>query len=90
MNRHVQALRRRFLPALLSAVVAASSMLTVAVPTSALARTAAPGKATLAPQRGRISKDLLDEVKWDMINEWAQTRRAPKHAAWMHEKAFTA
>ena len=31
----------------------------------------------------------LDEVKWDMINEWAQTRRAPKHAAWMHEKAFT-
>ncbi|MEN9887910.1 MAG: putative ring-cleaving dioxygenase MhqA [Pseudomonadota bacterium] len=28
----------------------------------------------------------LDEVKWDMLNEWAETRRAPKHAAWMHEK----
>ena len=27
----------------------------------------------------------LDEVKWDMINEWAQTKRAPKHAAWMHD-----
>ena len=31
----------------------------------------------------------LDEVKWDMLNEWAQTKQAPKHAAWMHEKAFT-
>ena len=27
----------------------------------------------------------LDEVKWDMINEWSQTKRAPKHAAWMHD-----
>lgn len=26
----------------------------------------------------------LDEVKWDMLNEWAHTKRAPKHAAWMH------
>lgn len=32
----------------------------------------------------------LDEVKWDMLNEWAQTKRAPKHAAWMHETEFTA
>jgi len=30
----------------------------------------------------------LDEVKWAMLDEWAQTRRAPKHAAWMHEKEF--
>jgi len=30
----------------------------------------------------------LDEVKWDMLDEWARTRRAPKHAAWMHEKEF--
>ena len=30
----------------------------------------------------------LDAVKWDMLNEWAQTKRAPKHAAWMHEKEF--
>ena len=32
----------------------------------------------------------LDEVKWDMLNEWAQTRKAPKHAAWMHDKEFKA
>jgi catechol 2,3-dioxygenase-like lactoylglutathione lyase family enzyme len=30
----------------------------------------------------------LDEVKWEMVEEWARTRRAPKHAAWMHEKEF--
>ncbi len=30
----------------------------------------------------------LDAVKWDMLNEWAQTKRAPRHAAWMHEKEF--
>jgi catechol 2,3-dioxygenase-like lactoylglutathione lyase family enzyme len=28
----------------------------------------------------------LDEVKWAMLEEWSQTKRAPKHAAWMHEK----
>ncbi len=28
----------------------------------------------------------LDEVKWPMLEEWAKTKRAPKHAAWMHEK----
>jgi catechol 2,3-dioxygenase-like lactoylglutathione lyase family enzyme len=28
----------------------------------------------------------LDQVKWDMLEEWSRTRRAPKHAAWMHEK----
>lgn len=32
----------------------------------------------------------LDEVKWDMLDEWAQTKRAPKHAAWMHEHEFKA
>ena len=26
----------------------------------------------------------LDAVKWDMLEEWAQTRKAPTHAAWMH------
>ena len=29
----------------------------------------------------------LDEVKWAMLEEWARTRRAPKHAAWMHAPA---
>lgn len=32
----------------------------------------------------------LDDVKWDMLEEWSQTKRAPKHAAWMHEREFTA
>ena len=27
----------------------------------------------------------LDEVKWAMLEEWRDTRRAPKHAAWMHD-----
>ena len=27
----------------------------------------------------------LDEVKWDMLEEWSQTRKAPTHAAWMHD-----
>ena len=29
----------------------------------------------------------LDEVKWAMLDEWDSTRRAPRHAAWMHEPA---
>ena len=31
----------------------------------------------------------LDEVKWDMLNEWAQTKRAPEHARWMHDGSAT-
>lgn len=31
----------------------------------------------------------LDAVKWDMLNEWAETRKAPRHAAWMHEQEFS-
>lgn len=27
----------------------------------------------------------LDEVKWDMLEEWSKTKQAPKHAAWMHD-----
>ena len=27
----------------------------------------------------------LDDVKWAMLNEWAQTKKAPKQAAWMHD-----
>jgi catechol 2,3-dioxygenase-like lactoylglutathione lyase family enzyme len=30
----------------------------------------------------------LDEVKVAMLEEWSRTKRAPKHAAWMHEKEF--
>ena len=32
----------------------------------------------------------LDDVKWDMLEEWSKTKRAPKHAAWMHDKEFSA
>jgi lactoylglutathione lyase len=32
----------------------------------------------------------LDEVKWDMLEEWSQTKRAPKHAAWMHDGSMKA
>lgn len=31
----------------------------------------------------------LDSVKWDMLEEWSKTKRAPKQAAWMHEKELT-
>ena len=31
----------------------------------------------------------LDQVKWAMLDEWSRTKRAPKHAAWMHEKEFS-
>ena len=27
-------------------------------------------------------------VKWDMLEEWTRTRRAPRHSAWMHEAEF--
>jgi lactoylglutathione lyase len=27
----------------------------------------------------------LDAVKWEMLEEWSRTKRAPKHAAWMHD-----
>ncbi len=31
----------------------------------------------------------LDAVKWDMLEEWSQTKRAPAHAAWMYTQEFT-
>ncbi len=32
----------------------------------------------------------LDDVKWQMLEEWSCTKRAPKHAAWMHEAELQA
>lgn len=32
----------------------------------------------------------LDAVKWEMLEEWSKTKRAPKHAAWLHEAEFSA
>lgn len=28
-------------------------------------------------------------VKWEMLEEWSRTKKAPKHAAWMHEQNFS-
>jgi len=32
--------------------------------------------------------EAFDKVKWDMLEEWAQTNKAPKHAAWMHDGSY--
>ena len=39
-----------------------------------------------AEEKAKLAK--LEAVKWDMLEEWSKTKRAPKHAAWMHEKQF--
>jgi catechol 2,3-dioxygenase-like lactoylglutathione lyase family enzyme len=31
----------------------------------------------------------LDDVKWDMLNEWNETKKAPQHARWMHDGTYT-
>ena len=31
---------------------------------------------------------MLDDVKWDMLNEWAVTKKAPQHARWMHDGSY--
>jgi glyoxylase I family protein len=28
----------------------------------------------------------MDAVKWDMLEEWSRTKKAPKHADWLHKK----
>ncbi len=30
--------------------------------------------------------EKLDAVKWEMLEEWSKTKRAPQHAAWLHAK----
>jgi catechol 2,3-dioxygenase-like lactoylglutathione lyase family enzyme len=35
---------------------------------------------TATPEMNR----KLDAVKWEMLEEWARTKKAPQHAAWMH------
>lgn len=43
-----------------------------------------------APDEQEQAKlERLDKVKWDMLEEWSQTKRAPKHAAWLHEGEFS-
>ena len=38
-------------------------------------------------EKNKLKK--LDEVKWEMLEEWSKTKRAPKHAAWLHESEFS-
>jgi hypothetical protein len=30
----------------------------------------------------------LDAVKWEMLEEWSKTKRAPQHAAFLHAREF--
>jgi len=30
----------------------------------------------------------LDAIKWDMLEEWSQTKRAPQHGAFLHKREF--
>ncbi len=39
--------------------------------------------------KGEVLTAQMAEVKWDMLNEWAETKRAPRHAAFLHEKELT-
>jgi catechol 2,3-dioxygenase-like lactoylglutathione lyase family enzyme len=39
---------------------------------------------TGTPKMGK----MLDEAKWDMLNEWAVTKKAPQHARWMHDGSY--
>ena len=32
--------------------------------------------------------EALDQVKWAMLEEWAQTKKVPKHASWMHDGSY--
>jgi len=41
-----------------------------------------------AAERDKLER--LDHVKWDMLEEWSKTKRAPKHAEWLHNKEFQA
>ena len=33
--------------------------------------------------------EQLDQVKWAMLDEWSQTKKAPQHANWLHQHEFT-
>ena len=39
--------------------------------------------------KARLEADGLDEVKWDMLEEWSETKRAPQHARWMHDGSYS-
>jgi lactoylglutathione lyase len=33
--------------------------------------------------------EMLDAVKWEMLNEWDRTKKAPQHARWMHDGSYS-
>ena len=35
-------------------------------------------------------RQQLDAVKWGMLEEWSQTKRAPRHAAFLHDRGAAA
>jgi hypothetical protein len=35
-------------------------------------------------------RQQLDAVKWAMLEEWSQTKRAPRHAAFLHDRSAAA
>ena len=39
------------------------------------------------PDEANIYKKL-DAVKWDMLEEWSKTKKAPRHADFLHAKEF--
>ena len=40
----------------------------------------------LAVETNTSQMDMaLDRVKWDMLEEWSKTKKAPQHAKWMHD-----
>ena len=39
------------------------------------------------PEEEAMNK-RLDAVKWEMLEEWSKTKRAPKHAAFLHQREF--
>jgi hypothetical protein len=44
-----------------------------------------------APDLAEQAKlERLDEVKWQMLEEWSKTKRAPKYTDWLHSAEFTA
>ena len=32
--------------------------------------------------------ERMDAVKWQMLEDWSKTKRAPKHAAFLHQREF--
>lgn len=43
----------------------------------------------LAASTQRVDLEArLDKVKWDMLNEWDETKKAPQHAQWMHDGTY--